>query len=425
MRCSSFRLRAFLAVSVLCSNFGASLTLARADSAEPKPQPLGGPVMPLVKPQSVFKPQSSPKQPAYKPQPVFKANAATKPPSSDGAAGGSTGNPTAGTPYYPGVTYSDASDQPTVAGQPPEALGPTPYDLALIKKVQVGSQVIPQAPLRVGNLDVLVPLMDLISTLGATITKADLRNVPGGTDGPTDSQYLQINVPVGAPIVLTIGKDKAWIGNQETKLRSAPLVIGDQVYLPVFSIAPLLGAAARLDNDGTLVLTPTIQSVELFTIKDSVAITIKASAPVPTGTAKIVAVKGGPGSSPKVYIDFPGYSMGFDAGNSTIERLVAPGAGDVLRARAGMPSKFPDTTRIVLDLKQPLDGVQQDVPDRTLFALVLAEKGETAPILTPRQLDPPAPPLPVIGAPIVQKSTDSLRGMTIVVDAGHGGSTLR
>jgi N-acetylmuramoyl-L-alanine amidase len=324
------------------------------------------------------------------------------------------------------VTYNNASDQPTVAGQPPAALGPAPYDLAQIKKVQVGSQMVPQVPLRVGNLDILVPLVDQIAALGATMTRADPRNVPGGTDGPTDSQIFQINVPSGQPIILTIGKMTAWIGNQEQTLRAAPLVIGKQIYLPVFSIAPLLGAAARLNSEGTLVLTPTIQSVELFPIKDTVAITIKASAPVAPGTARIVAVKGAPGSSPKVYIDFPGYSMGFDAGNSTIERLVAPGVGDVLRARAGMPSKFPDTTRIVLDLKKPLDGSAQPVPDQTLFALVLLQPGKPAPIITAENLDPPAPTLPAIGAPVTQMSPGAktgkpLSGLTIVVDAGHGG----
>jgi N-acetylmuramoyl-L-alanine amidase len=411
MHRSFFRLRACLALVAFVTSLGASLSPTPALAEDSTSTPLGGPITPLVKSQ----------------RPIYKANAAPKP-AQDGAGTrlAADNRPPAGTPFYPGTVYSDASEKKTAPGQPSAALGPAPYDLGLIKRVQVGSQMVPQTPLRVGNLDIMVPLTDQIPTLGATITKADLRNVPGASDGPNESQYFQINVPNGAPIVLTIGKESAWIGNQEQTLRAAPLVVGNQIYLPIFSIAPLLGAAARLDDAGTLVLTPTIQSVELFPLKDNVAITIKSSAPVPAGLARIVSVKGAPGSSPKVYVDFPGYSMGFDAGNSTIERMVAPGVGDVLRARAGMPSKFPDMTRIVLDLKKPLNGATQSIPDPTLFAMVLLERGEKVSDLAPRTLAAEDPI--ILQAPMGERilapsssSDKSLRGYTIVVDAGHGG----
>lgn len=424
MRRSNFRLRALRAVTLFTLGVSASSSLAAGPMPQwpiPKPNsipsvsaaslpyqeeemtPLGGPVAPLGKSPQI---------------PVVTSNAATKPPTVTPP----DNKPTGTSPAYPGVTFSDATEQTTVAGQPPAALGPAPYDLGLIKKLQVGNQSVPQAPLRVGNLDILAPLVDQMPILGATVTRADPKNVPGGYSGPSDAQYFQINVPTGAPIVLTVGKSSAWIDNNEQPLRAAPLVIGQQIYLPIFSIAPLLGAAARLDDQGTLVLTPTIQSVELFPIRGSVAVTIKTSAPVPDGVAKIVQVKATSGNSPKVFIDFPGYSMGFDAGNSTIERLVAPGTGDVLRARAGMPSKFPDCTRIVLDLKKPLAGMPQDVPDKTLYALVLLERGESAPRITPPTLEPPMAPQPQ-GAltSIVTPGSSSLRGLTIVVDAGHGG----
>lgn len=415
MHRSFFCLRAFLGLALVASSTGAALSpaLALDDSAS---TPLGGPVAPLVKaPRPTYKANAAPKQAHDEPQAVLVQ-----------AQGNLGGRPSPGTPYYPGTTYSDASEKSATPGQPAPALGPAPYELGLIKRIQVGTALLPQAPLRVGNLDIMAPIAEQISALGVSVTKADLRNVPGGTSGPTDAQYFQINVPTGPPIVLTIGKETAWIGNLEQPLRAAPLVIGNQIYLPVFSIAPLLGAAARLDTKGTLILTPTIQSVELFPIKDTVAVTIRSSAPVPAGLAKIVEVPGGPGRSPKVYVDFPGYSMGFDAGNSTIERMVAPGAGDVLRARAGMPSKFPDTTRIVLDLKKPLTGLSQNVPDPTLFALVITEPGDSPPPLTAQAIDPQIPERTIIGESAVYeeppiKASKSLSGLTIVVDAGHGG----
>jgi N-acetylmuramoyl-L-alanine amidase CwlD len=395
MRRSFFRPRAFVAFLALCCCSASSLA---AESSFPRTStvlisgnaPLGGPVSSLD--------QGAPR---------VVSNANLKPLATSDAV------TEMGIPVT-GIAATGAASNGTVA-QPPVALGPTPYDLSLIKRVQIGDRRVEQAPLRVGNLDILAPLMQGMPILGATLTRADPTNVPGGATMPSQGQYFQINLPEGAPIVLTIGKSSAWIDNNEQPLRAAPLVIGNEIYLPIFSIAPLLGAAARLDNDGTLVLTPTVQSVELFPVKGTVAVTIKTSAPVPAGAARVVALKGTPGSSPKIYIDFEGYSMGFDAGNSTIERLVAPGKGDVLGARAGMPSKFPDTTRIVLDLKKPLVGIRQAMPDATLFALVIAPQGQA-----------PSPPLPVpppidLDDPRASSVTPLLQGYTIVVDAGHGG----
>jgi N-acetylmuramoyl-L-alanine amidase len=382
-------------------------------------QPLGGPIVALGKPRN---------------QPTVTSNAAVYAPTSGGAEAGQLG----------GLAEPEASEKATAPGQPPAVLGPTPYDLTAIKRLQVGSQSIAQAPLRVGNLDILSPFTQHLAILGATVSSADPKNVPGFTGGPSQAQHFQVNMTGRAPMVLTVGKDSAWINDEtgfhEQKLRAAPLVIGEQIYLPVFSLAPLLGAAARLNDAGTLVLTPTIQSVQVFSIKDSaaIAVTIKTSAPVPPGGAKIVAVKGKPGSSPKVYVDFPGYSMGFDAGNSTIEQLVAPGAGDALRARAGMPSKFPDTTRIVLDLKKSLVGTRVALDaasapagngaDPTLFALVLAQPGKVVAAIPPPDFKNP-PPLAVPKPQIPPNNSlaslpglpSSLRGLTIVVDPGHGG----
>lgn len=391
MRRSSFRLRAF-AVSLAVCGCGASSPAAERVALRSFPQVS---VVPISNGASLGGPIASLGQPV----PRFSSSAALTPVGTSDAATEIGGAPLGG-----------AADSPTT-GQPPAALGPTPYDLSLIKRVQIGTRRVDQAPLRVGNLDILAPLMQGMPILGATLTQANPNNVPGGAAMASQGQHFQINVPNGPPIVLTIGKSAAWIDNHEQPLRAAPLVIDNQIYLPIFSIAPLLGAAARLDANGTLVLTPTIQSVELFPVKDTIAVTIKTSAPVPAGVARIGTMKATPGSSPKIYIDFPGYSMGFDAGNSTIERLVAPGKGDVLRARAGMPSKFPDTTRIALDLKKPLVAMTQTMTDPTLFALVIAPSVQAT-----------RPIIPSDSQRTAMNASNLLQGWTIVVDAGHGGS---
>lgn len=336
--------------------------------------------------------------------PIVKSNAAQTP-NSDWT--GST--PPSGVPAIPGVTYSNASDTKNAdPSQPPPALGPAPVPLDAIRAIQVGTQRLSDAPMRVGNLDVLAPLVDSIGVLGANITKADPRLIPGNQNAPIGSDYFQINRQGQSPIILRIGQAKAWIDSNEQTLRAAPLFVGGKIYIPVFSIMPLLGAGARLDDSGTLVLSPTVESVQVFPVRDTVAITVKTSTALPPNL-NLNTMKAADGSA-RLYIDFPGYAMGFDATNTSTERVVSTGAGDILRARAGMPSKFPAITRITLDLKRNLTGTVSPTSDPTIFAFIVSPL-KMPPVIT----DPP--PLTPIGMGIYKP----LRGMTIVLDAGHGG----
>lgn len=291
-----------------------------------------------------------------------------------------------------------------------------PIDIGQVRQVRVAGRAVPETPLRVGNLDVLAPIVgdnsSILSGLGASATRAAVGNIPGNPNTPSNEQSFQINLPQGPPIVLTIGKATAYINNVEQPLRAAPLVMNDQIWLPVFSIAPLLGAAARLDpNSGTLHLNPTVQSVELFPAKGYTVLTVKTSAPLRAG-----AVLMGTMDNPhKVYFDFLGYSMGFDAANSPGERVVSAGQGNVERARAGLFASFPDKTRVVLDLKTKMTAVAQPLPDKTLFAVVIVPPGG----MKPQFSQPPTPgPTPNGGGNL----SGTMRGVTIVVDAGHGGS---
>ncbi len=339
--------------------------------------------------------------------PVIKANSAQAPASTSPASDWKGGAPPKGMPAVPGVTYANASDtQSTDPSQPPPAQGPAPIPIDSVRAIQVGSQRVNEAPMRVGNLDVLAPLVDEMPMLGATVTKADLNNVPGDPNSPIENQFFQINRPGQSPIVLCMGQNKAWIDRNEQTLRAAPLVVGNQIYLPIFSIAPLIGASTRLDPTGTtLVLTPTVESVQVFPLRDTIAITIKTSKAIPGGL-KFKTMDSADGST-RLYVDFEGYSMGFDALGTTDERVVANGSGDVLRARAGMPSKFPGTTRVTIDLKRNLTGTVMEAPDPTIFAFVV----------TPRQA-PPTGPVP--GSPTSYPG-GNLKGWNIVLDAGHGG----
>ena len=344
------------------------------------------------------------------PAPSYNSNAQKRPASN---------TPPPGVPFVPGVDNSSATDTGGTLTQPPAALGPAPFDLGKIKRMQIGNFSIREQPLRVGNLDVLAPLVEELPMVGATVTSADPRNLPGNPNTPTNAQYFQINLPRGAPIVMAAGSSTAYVEGNPITLRAAPLIIDKQIWLPVFSIAPLMGAATRLNPQGTLYLSPTIQSVELFKVNGILSVTIKASMPVPDGAYKITKMGG---ANPKTLIEFDGYSMGFDAGNSTMERLVAPGQGDVKGVRAAQGEFFPDKTRVVIDYKTPLEATLQRVGDPTIFALVLTPPSQ-APVVVPETSIDPLPPIAAPGEPVSDYTPLSkpLQGLTIVVDAGHGG----
>ncbi len=349
------------------------------------------------------------------PAPSYQANAQRVPLSNV---------PPPGVPFVPGVDNASATDQGGTLTQPPTALGPAPFDLGKIKRLQIGNYSIREQPLRVGNLDVLAPLVEELPLVGATVTSADPRNLPAKKNG-AGGQYFQINLPRGAPIVLSANSSTAYVDGNEVTLRAAPLVIDRQIWLPVFSIAPLMGAATRLNPQGTLYLSPTIQSVELFPVNNTVAVTIKASMPVAPGAYKITQMDG---ANPKTLIEFSGFSMGFDAGNSTMERLVAPGRANVKGVRAAQGDFFPDKTRVVIDYKAAMDATVQKVSDPTIFALVLTPPSQAPAFVPEERFDPPSPldnsiivVPPSAPATNIAPFSKPLQGLTIVVDAGHGG----
>lgn len=290
------------------------------------------------------------------------------------------------------------------------ALGPLPVDAGLIRRVRVAGAMVDEAPKRVGNLDILAPIADKLDPLGASASEVALHNIPGNPNTPTGEQYFQINLYNRPPIVMAVGKAVAYVNQVEQPLRAAPLVMGDKIWLPLYSLAPLMGASCRLDSSGTLSFNPTIQSVELFQVRGTTVLTVKASAPLRQDSVLMGTLDG----PPKIYLDFPGFSMGFDASNSTNEKVLTGGLAEVSRVRGGLFEKFPDTTRVVLDLKQKVIGMTQPLPDKSLYALLL----QSPQLATQRGPSPPPGLIPT-DPPL---TPGSLRGLTIVVDAGHGGS---
>ncbi len=195
-------------------------------------------------------------------------------------------------------------------------------DVSAVRRLRVGGAPVPETPMPVGKLDVLAPISAQFQKLGITVTRVAPENIPSNLPAPADDVYFQLNLPGddAPPVVMAVGKRVAYIDKVEKPLSAPPFVIKDKVtkedklWLPILSIAPLIGAAPRLAPDGTLHLNPTIQSVELFMVKGVPALTIKTSAPIPDGGP----LNGGPqigtiDNPDRIYIDFPGYALGFDA----------------------------------------------------------------------------------------------------------------
>ncbi len=289
------------------------------------------------------------------------------------------------------------------AGEANAAQSALPVDLGQVRRVSIAGTALGNTPMRVGNLDVLAPFVELLSGLGASASRVSSANVPGNINTPSEDQMFQINLSQGSPIVLIVGKAVAYIDQQPQPLRAAPLVIDGRIWLPIYSLAPLMSASPRLAPDGTLQLNPTILSVELFPVRGTTVLTVKTSAPLKDGNV-LMGVLDNPD---KIYLDFPGYSMGFDASYSTNEKVIGGALNEVAQVRGGLFKKFPDTTRVVLDLKKGMRGAMQPLPDKTVFALLLSPTGGTL----------STAPVPAT----INVAQGSLRGLTIVVDAGHGG----
>jgi N-acetylmuramoyl-L-alanine amidase len=313
--------------------------------------------------------------------------------------------------HVPAAEDLNSQPQDARSSAPAQPKDELTVDLESVKRLRVGGVPIDEAPLRVGNLDILAPIVEQLPSLGATATRAsdanlpDLRRIPE-KERPAKNQFFQLNFPEeinAPPLVFAVGRSVAYVERDEYALRAAPLVLKGKLWLPIFSIAPLLGASPRLDASGTLHLNPTIQSVEMFEVKGTIAVTVKASAPIPADKVLMGTLE----DPDKIYFDFPGFSMGFDAGNTTDERVAAAGLDEVQKIRVGLFQGFPDTTRVVLDLNEKMLSAVQPVPDKSIFALL---------VYPPANRKPPTDP--IIDTP---KISGSLRGVKIVVDAGHGG----
>ena len=136
-------------------------------------------------------------------------------------------------------------------------------NIKAIRHVKIGETIIETAPARIGENEVLAPLLGGYSKaampLNAWLSRADTKYLPNSF---SQDQSFQVNLLQGSPIILSVGKSKAFVNSEEYKLGAAPSIINGKIWLPVLSLASLIGAKVHNVDDSTLSLTvPEIKPV--------------------------------------------------------------------------------------------------------------------------------------------------------------------
>src|SRR5690606_36030623 len=108
-----------------------------------------------------------------------------------------------------------------------------PVHLEAIKKIRVAGKDVAEKPMRVGNLDVLAPIVDFLPGLGATATLAAEANIPDlsglpAAERPEKKEFFQLNFPAESgtpPLVFALGRSVAYVEKETYALRAAPMVL--------------------------------------------------------------------------------------------------------------------------------------------------------------------------------------------------------
>ena len=104
-----------------------------------------------------------------------------------------------------------------------EKIEELPLDITAITRLKVAGVEIEPGPMRVGNLDILAPIVDQLPLLGATATRAAESNIPDLSalpekERPGKNQFFQLNFPEGTdtpPLVFAVGRSVAYIEKEQ------------------------------------------------------------------------------------------------------------------------------------------------------------------------------------------------------------------
>ncbi|MDR7556549.1 MAG: N-acetylmuramoyl-L-alanine amidase family protein [Armatimonadota bacterium] len=217
---------------------------------------------------------------------------------------------------------------------------------------------------------VMVPAARSFEAFGATATWTPAERM------------VRLSQRGGVQLLFRIGEPVVLVNGQARPLPAAPVVIGDQPYVPAAFVFAALGAWVRYDDSTrTLHVASQITALELVREPDRLRVVVQATGPLRVETRLLARPD-------RVVVDLHGGAFRLPD-----QELVAGWAG-VVRVRAAQFQVKPYITRVVLEVSEATDV--RVVPDAA-FGLVIEARPRGV-LAAPS--GPGAPAAPPAGAPV-------------------------
>lgn len=195
---------------------------------------------------------------------------------------------------------------------------------------------------------------------------------------PAD-RTLRLTQRGGLQVLFRIGEPVALVNGQAHPLPAAPIVVGDQAYVPAAFAFAVLGAWVRYDESTrTLHVASQITGLELARDPDRLRVVVEATGPLRAETRRLT-------NPDRVVVDLHGGAFRLP------DQDLAVGHAGVVRVRAAQFQIKPYITRVVLEVSE---AVEARVVPAAGFGLTIAARPQAL-LVAP----PPAPPPPAGGAP--------------------------
>jgi N-acetylmuramoyl-L-alanine amidase len=228
--------------------------------------------------------------------------------------------------------------------------------------------------------EVMVPAVRSFEAFGATATWTPAERT------------VRLSQRGGVQLLFRIGEPVVLVNGQARPLPTAPVVIGDQPYVPAAFVFAALGAWVRYDDDTrTLHVASQITALEVVRDPDRLRVVVQATGPLRADTRLLVRPD-------RVVVDLHGGAFRLP------DQEIAAGWAGVVRVRAAQFQVKPYITRVVLEVSEAVDarvvpgpafGLVIEARPRGILAAPPGPAAPAAPVGAP----PPAPATPAAGAP--------------------------
>ncbi len=187
---------------------------------------------------------------------------------------------------------------------------------------------------------------------------------------PAD-RTLMVTNRTGLMIRLRMGEASATVNGEVRSLPVAPLVMHNQPYVPAVSVFAALGAWVRFDEAvRTLHVASQITAMRARRTDHGVRVVLEATGPLRAETRTLT-------NPDRLVVDLHGGAWRADGDE------VFVGDAGVLRVRAAQFQIKPYITRVVFDLRQPIDARTQTATDSFAFTIEVRPRGQTPAVQRP------------------------------------------